>query len=211
MTIQIQLRRGTAAQWTSANPTLAAGELGVETDTDLFKLGDGATAWSSLAYGGVKGEDADLDTALTGYSAGSNTALTSSDTILGAFGKCQGQITARLASVGDSDVLGVKATFNNQTGTTYEVASGDNAKLVTCNNGSAITVTLPNALSIGFQCAITQLGDGQVTFSAEAGGALLNRQSHTKTAGKYGTISVFVVANAGGSAAQWLLVGDTSA
>ena len=47
---QIQLRRGTAAAWTSANPTLAAGELGAETDTGKYKLGDGATAWSSLAY-----------------------------------------------------------------------------------------------------------------------------------------------------------------
>lgn len=47
---QIQVRRGTAAQWTSANPTLAAGEWGVETDTLKTKIGDGSTAWTSLAY-----------------------------------------------------------------------------------------------------------------------------------------------------------------
>jgi hypothetical protein len=47
---QIQLRRGTAAAWTSANPTLAAGELGVETDTNKFKVGDGSTSWASLPY-----------------------------------------------------------------------------------------------------------------------------------------------------------------
>lgn len=46
----IELRRGTAAAWTSANPTLAAGEAGYETDTGKLKIGDGATAWSSLAY-----------------------------------------------------------------------------------------------------------------------------------------------------------------
>jgi len=50
---QIQLRRGTAAQWTSANPTLAAGEMAVETDTKLFKIGDGATAWTSLGYASI--------------------------------------------------------------------------------------------------------------------------------------------------------------
>lgn len=50
MAVQIQLRRGTAAQWTSANPTLAAGEAGFETDTGRLKIGDGVTAWSSLAY-----------------------------------------------------------------------------------------------------------------------------------------------------------------
>ena len=46
----MQQRRGTAAQWTSANPTLAAGEIGFETDNNRFKIGDGATAWASLDY-----------------------------------------------------------------------------------------------------------------------------------------------------------------
>jgi hypothetical protein len=50
MAVQIQLRRGTAAQWVSANPTLAAGEVGLETDTDKFKFGDGSTTWNSLGY-----------------------------------------------------------------------------------------------------------------------------------------------------------------
>lgn len=56
MTVQIQLRRGTAAQWTSANPTLAEGEIGLETDTGQFKVGTAVpTAWTSLAYGGIRG------------------------------------------------------------------------------------------------------------------------------------------------------------
>jgi hypothetical protein len=55
MAVQIQLRRGTASQWTSANPTLAIGEMGIETDTDQFKIGDGTTAWNSLGYGGIQG------------------------------------------------------------------------------------------------------------------------------------------------------------
>jgi len=46
----IQLRGGTAAAWTSANPILAQNEFGVETDTNRMKRGDGATAWTSLAY-----------------------------------------------------------------------------------------------------------------------------------------------------------------
>ena len=49
-TVRIQVRRGTAAQWTSANPTLAAGELGVESDTNLFKFGNGSSTWTALAY-----------------------------------------------------------------------------------------------------------------------------------------------------------------
>ena len=43
MPIQIQLRRGTASDWTSANPTLAQGEMGLETDTGLTKIGNGFT------------------------------------------------------------------------------------------------------------------------------------------------------------------------
>jgi hypothetical protein len=50
MAVQIQLRNDLEANWTSANPVLATGELGAESDTDKYKLGDGATAWNSLAY-----------------------------------------------------------------------------------------------------------------------------------------------------------------
>jgi hypothetical protein len=46
----IKLRRDTAANWTSANPTLAAGEQGFETDTGKIKIGNGSTAWTSLSY-----------------------------------------------------------------------------------------------------------------------------------------------------------------
>jgi hypothetical protein len=43
-------RRDTAANWTTANPTLLAGEIGIESDTGYWKVGDGSTAWTSLAY-----------------------------------------------------------------------------------------------------------------------------------------------------------------
>lgn len=50
MAATIQVRRGTASQWTTANPTLAAGEIGFETDTFKIKIGNGSTAWNSLQY-----------------------------------------------------------------------------------------------------------------------------------------------------------------
>jgi hypothetical protein len=49
-TVRIQVRRGTASQWTSVNPILAAGEMGVESDTNLFKFGNGSSTWTALAY-----------------------------------------------------------------------------------------------------------------------------------------------------------------
>jgi hypothetical protein len=69
---QIQIRRGTAAQWTSANPTLASGEFGYETDTGKFKIGDGSTAWNSLSYKAA-GTVTSI-TAGTGLSGGTITA-----------------------------------------------------------------------------------------------------------------------------------------
>ena len=50
MAVQIQPRRDTAANWTTNDPTLAAGEFAIETDTDKYKIGDGSTAWTSLSY-----------------------------------------------------------------------------------------------------------------------------------------------------------------
>lgn len=46
----IKLRRGTLSQWASANPVLAAGEMGIETDTNKSKFGNGTTAWNLLPY-----------------------------------------------------------------------------------------------------------------------------------------------------------------
>ena len=45
----MQQRRGTAAQWTAANPVLAAGEIGYEIDTEQFRIGDGTSSWSNLS------------------------------------------------------------------------------------------------------------------------------------------------------------------
>lgn len=50
MATQIKIRRDTAANWTTANPTLASGEWALETDTRKVKIGDGATAWATLPY-----------------------------------------------------------------------------------------------------------------------------------------------------------------
>lgn len=52
----IRIRRGTSAEWASANPVLRSGEPGIDLTTDTLKIGDGTTAWSSLpAIGGGGG------------------------------------------------------------------------------------------------------------------------------------------------------------
>jgi len=79
---RLLVRRDTAANWTSANPTLAAGELGGETDTGKLKLGNGATAWNSLAYqGGVTSVNGQTGV-VTGMVTTSDTGTVTSTMIL---------------------------------------------------------------------------------------------------------------------------------
>ncbi len=61
----IKLRRDTAANWTSVDPILAAGEAGFETDSNKLKIGDGTSTWSQLSYASGGGGVAIDDTAPT--------------------------------------------------------------------------------------------------------------------------------------------------
>ncbi len=76
MPTQIQLRRDTAADWTSNNPTMAAGEFGWESDTNRFKIGDGSTAWTSLGYADTLKSLGDMTITGSTISAPSNGDLT---------------------------------------------------------------------------------------------------------------------------------------
>jgi hypothetical protein len=99
MATKIQLRRDTASNWTSENPTLSAGELGFETDTDKVKIGDGSTAWTSLGYLIDSTDDFDgtfnsltgTPTTLSGYGItdafdGAFSSLTGTPTTLSGYG-----------------------------------------------------------------------------------------------------------------------------
>ena len=61
MAVQIQLRRGAGSAWASANTVLADGEIGINTTTSQFKIGDGTTAWNSLSYAPISGTVANID------------------------------------------------------------------------------------------------------------------------------------------------------
>jgi len=62
--VRIQMRRGTTSQWNTADPILNEGEIGYNTTLGQIKIGDGATAWSSLDY---MVTDAELTTSLGNY------------------------------------------------------------------------------------------------------------------------------------------------
>lgn len=55
MPIRVQLRNDSSTNWTAKNPILLSGEIGIESDSRYYKIGDGATRWNSLSYGGMQG------------------------------------------------------------------------------------------------------------------------------------------------------------
>jgi len=120
-----------------------------------------------------------------------------------------GTVTVDAGDLTDGDfggtaILGFDATLNDQTGTAYTIVASDAGKVITCNNGSAVTVTVPASLGAGFTCSVVQKGAGQVTFSASST-TINNRQTHTKIAGQHGVATLVSTASD-----VFVLAGDTA-
>lgn len=100
--------------------------------------------------------------------------------------------------------------LNAQTGTSYTAVLADDGKLITFDNGSAITFTVPPnssvAFGIGTQINIMQLGAGQVTITAGAGVTLRSAGTKVKTNGQYSVATCVKIATD-----TWVLVGNLAA
>lgn len=101
-------------------------------------------------------------------------------------------------------------TFNAQTGTTYTLVLADAHKLVTLNNSSAITLTVPPNSSVAFetgdQVNLLQLGAGQVTVAAGSGVTLRAQGTRVKLNGQYALATLVKIGTD-----EWVLVGNTVA
>lgn len=169
----IQIRRGTASQWTSANPTLASGEQGFETDTGKVKIGNGSTAWNSLAYIGA-GTVTSI-TAGTGLSGGT---ITTSGTIAidSTVATLTGTqtLTNKTLTTPTLDDPKINLAFDAQTGSSYTAVLNDNGQIVTMSNGSDNTFSIPTNASVAFpvgtQINVLQIGAGQTTINAVTSG-----------------------------------------
>ena len=152
MATQIQLRRDTAANWTSNNTILAIGETGFETDELRIKVGDGVTAWTSLNY-------------VSGYGTipGFNGQIVFNDSgILGAnssFSYVTGglQLTTPAFFADHTDVqIGASITFDFSEGNILETTLSADVTSITMNN------TKPNGM---YEIWVTQNQTTAYTFS----------------------------------------------
>jgi hypothetical protein len=109
-----------------------------------------------------------------------------------------------------TNVATAMIALNAQTGTTYTAVLADDGKLITCDNGSAIALTIPPnssvAFGIGTQINIMQLGAGQVTITAGAGVTLRSAGSRLKTNGQYAVATCCKIATD-----TWVVIGNLAA
>lgn len=100
--------------------------------------------------------------------------------------------------------------LNAQTGTSYTTVLADDGKLITCDNASAITLTIPPngtvAYGIGTQLNIMQLGAGQVTITPGAGVTIRSAGSKLKTSAQYAVATCVKIASD-----TWVAVGNLTA
>jgi len=231
MATRIQLRRDTSSNWTSLNPTLSQGEIGYETNTNQFKIGDGATAWSGLSYFStdlsayattsalnsgivsasaaavtylVDSAPAALDT-LNELAAALNDDANFSSTITTALGnKLDASSASTTYQTKNLDIIAAK------TGA-YTVGSGDQGDLIQLSGSSAYTVSIPTDatfnFSVGTQINLLNTGTGVKTIAAVTPGTTsVNGTPGLKLRAQWSSATLIKL-----SADNWVVVGDLSA
>ena len=167
----IQIRKGTSAAWTSANPVLASGEPGYDLTNKIFKIGDGSSNWAGLASINLTSSNVtDFNTAVSGalpvknIVAGSNITISSSSGTYTINSTASGSGGSSSTSVrGNVTATGTLSSFNISGG--YSVGYLDvfqnGVKLLigndfTANDGTL--VTLNNSVPSGTVLEYISLG-----------------------------------------------------
>jgi len=190
--VTLELKRGTAAEWISRNPILAQGELGFESDTGKLKIGDGITAWISLAYVSA------LTTADGSINLGQNAGLTGQGIHSVAIGYIAGSDRQGNTAVAIGDAAGSSRQGNTA------VAIGDGAGgtrqgqgAAAVGSGSGSSQQGNYAVAVGFDAGWSGQGDSSIAIGSGAGylnqprnSIILNASGSTLNAGQTGAFYV---------------------
>tara|TARA_B100000902_G_scaffold399964_1_gene474060 strand:- start:3198 stop:6710 length:3513 start_codon:yes stop_codon:yes gene_type:complete len=167
MATKIQVRRDTAANWTSANTVLSAGEMGWESDTGFMKIGDGTTAWSSLSYFTPSGADANTTytVGVAQNAANADITLSGSDASTDTFSLVAGS-NLTLAVAGDDitvNALDSQYSLSTETGGIIRLTASGNATGtddITIAGGTGISVADgSDTLTVNLDAAFNDLSD----------------------------------------------------
>ena len=176
----------------------------------------GDNAYIAMGQAGI--DEGRITAASVGGSAGNNLTFHTGDTagvetekvritISGDVGIGTSTPAAKLDVSGSliADVALSGAVGSEITSTSYTLSADDRGKTLLFSSSATQGITCSSGLSVGYNSTFIQLGSGQLELTA-SGVSVLNRQSHTKSAGLYAAVSVVIV-----SADTYILAGDTSA
>jgi len=170
------------------------GALGYTAAEGLILTGEGSSSDVTLKN--------DADGTVLSIPTGTTTAAFAGNITV--VGTVDGRDVAADGTAGDNLI---DIPFNNQTGTTYTLVLADATKVVECNNGSAIALTVPPnsgvAFAVGAQIVIVQQGAGQITVTPGSGVTLRSASSKLKLTGQYSAATIIKRATN-----EWYVIGD---
>lgn len=152
---RIQLRHDTATNWTTANPILAEGEAGVETDTNKFKIGDGVTNWNNLAYQGNGGGGGDLSNYYTKTETDTLLEEKANDFVVESPLKLE---TPTTSSISFNTYDKGEVNYNYETGEYYYGFAEDRTTF-------QIIIDIPKDINIDVYNDYWKIGDSSISFS----------------------------------------------
>lgn len=208
---RLQFRRGTAAEWTSGNPVLAPGEVGLELDTGKFKIGNGLVSWTTLDYGLASAYDVAVKNGFVGTESEWIDSLNGKSAyevaVEGGFTGTESEWLSSL--IGPQGPQGTSGFAYPQVAAlpdfSYTVPSSVAGYVLTTSSSSDLTITLATttAFTPGQHILVIRKGIGEVIIAAGSGVSVLSTGGRRKLDEQYSAVTILCTATN-----EYTLIGD---